>query len=493
MGSNALVGGEMLRLVTAGMYNDPLVLYREYIQNAADSIATLEDGASAVTIKIDVVGSQVTILDDGAGLSPRDAAFRLLAVGSSGKDAAVDRGIHGVGRLSALAFAERVHFTTRSSASEAVTRVSWDGRALRRSNLERYDASAAIEDCTTIRSVSDGAWPSRFFQVEVDGVVRQAASALLNPDAVRRYVGEVCPVPMAESFPFGADIGDFLSAHGGYFTVDVFLDGERGRVERPFREAIPLTDSYGARFERLEKRHIPRVDGDEPAAIVWLAHTPYIGSIPRRLGVRGLRARAGNIQIGSDDVFGHLFLESRFNGWCVGEVHILDRRIVPNARRDYFEPSVHLRNLENHVGAVTQEIGTRCRAASSHRNKLRQVGGEMDWVESARALARSGYLLEGDVRALLARSGERVRQLQRTLGELKVAPSDLGHEDFAFCDGDIQPSSLFSESSSLEGVSRSTRGILQKAFGAMASEMAPDTALEVIESIVRRLSERRTR
>ena len=33
-----LVGGDILSLVTAGMYNNPLAIYREYIQNAADAV-----------------------------------------------------------------------------------------------------------------------------------------------------------------------------------------------------------------------------------------------------------------------------------------------------------------------------------------------------------------------------------------------------------------------------------------------------------------------
>jgi len=62
------------------------------------------------------------------------------------------------------------------------------------------------------------------------------------------------------------------------------------------------------------------------------------------------------MQIGTDRIFEHLFEEPRFNGWCVGEVHILDSRIVPNGRRDYFEPSPHLRNLENQLGAIAQTL-----------------------------------------------------------------------------------------------------------------------------------------
>ena len=35
----SLVGKQMLEIVTIGMYNDPCMVYREYIQNAADAIA----------------------------------------------------------------------------------------------------------------------------------------------------------------------------------------------------------------------------------------------------------------------------------------------------------------------------------------------------------------------------------------------------------------------------------------------------------------------
>ena len=32
------VGGDILSLITSGMYTSPLSVYREYIQNAADSV-----------------------------------------------------------------------------------------------------------------------------------------------------------------------------------------------------------------------------------------------------------------------------------------------------------------------------------------------------------------------------------------------------------------------------------------------------------------------
>ena len=41
------------------------------------------------------------------------------------------------------------------------------------------------------------------------------------------------------------------------------------------------------------------------------------------------RARYGDIQVGESNLFEDSFKEVRFNGWTVGELHVLDRRIVP--------------------------------------------------------------------------------------------------------------------------------------------------------------------
>ena len=109
---------------------------------------------------------------------------------------------------------------------------------------------------------------------------------------------------------------------------------------------------------------IPAIDESSDAAVGWLAHSSYLGAIPKDLGLRGFRAREGNIQIGDEGVFDSLFPEERFNRWCVGEVHIVDPRIMPNGRRDYFEPGPHTRNLENHLEAIIRGIVNRCRKAS---------------------------------------------------------------------------------------------------------------------------------
>ena len=171
-----------------------------------------------------------------------------------------------------------------------------------------------------------------------------------------------------------------------------------------------------------------------------MAHSSYTGAIPKAAAVRGIRARLGNIQIGDESVFDHLFHEDRFNRWCVGEVHILDPHIIPNGRRDYFEPGPHLRNLENHLGPFFRTLSNRCRNSSASRNREKKLLGDISRLEETHFLAKTGYLSteatfdlvkdalqrEAIVRDKMVTAGASPTQLER-LDQIKDQLSNLEH------------------------------------------------------------------
>lgn len=483
MSEDVLVGGDILRLITVGMYDKPLNIYREYLQNAIDSLADFGNSTEAVQVTIEPVQSRIVIRDYGTGLSPEDSVRCLIPIGTSKKTPGVDRGRLGIGRLAALAFAEDVHFTTRTKASEPVTRVSWNANALRSS--ASADARTVIDNCTTVRSLKNDGWPDRFFQVDIDGVTRHSASTLLNHEAVRNYIGEVCPVPMSPSFPLANGIQILLGSYTNRFTINVILNDSDTPVTRPFGRAIPLAGGYSAPFEMLETRLVPQLNSHSPAAIIWLAHTPYVGSISRRLSIRGLRARIGDIQIGSENIFEHLFHETRFNGWCVGEVHIVDSSIVPNARRDYFEIGPHLRNLENHVGAVAHGISAKCRRASSQRNMLRGIETNINLAKSAYDLVTSGYLHPGDADALRSRQRVSLGKIRQAVQQLNGGSSFVKIHELDQYDDLLKSLDVLTKPP--PDVPFGSENTLRSAFGAIADSMPPDTAFDMIKNILRRV------
>ena len=352
----SVVGADVLGLVTSGMYFDPLTVYREYVQNAVDAIESAgigDDGLVTITLAPDE--ARVTIRDNGPGLTLAQAKRALVPIARSEKRGQRLRGFRGIGRLAGLAFAESVAFVTRAGEGAPVVRVVWDGGRLNAGIQTGEPLDRVLDGAVKIDTVSDERYPWRFFEARMVGVSRHAAGAIMNRDAVRQYVGEMCPVPFAPDFRHAKVISRIFEEGSSPFTVTVRLDGEDVCVERPHACSVSVSEHESQDIAGVEEIRVAGVGGRACAALGWIAHTPYRGAITKSWGMRGIRARVGNIQIGGEDVFAHLFSEERYNRWCIGEVHVLEPGIVPNARRDYFQPGVHLRNLEN--GSSAESVG----------------------------------------------------------------------------------------------------------------------------------------
>lgn len=488
--TGSLVGGNILNLVTTAMYNDPLAIYREYIQNAADEFAASGfSKGGKVEIEIDPVDSLVRIRDNGSGLSSRRAVRALVPVAQSEKKQGNYRGFRGIGRLAGLAFADSVAFTTRSRPGEPVTRIIWNGPELRRCIAENMETEQAIRKCVTIETLPGSERPAHFFEVEVGGIGRHAAGLILNREVVRGYVGEVCPVPFGPHFPFASAVQDILPEDAAPLALDVRLDGEPLPITRPFGATIRFPNGKEDNFTRFEKIDVPAPDGIGSAAIGWLAHSSYQGVIPKESRIRGIRVRVGNIQIGDEANFDHLFAEERFNRWCVGELHILDSRIIPNGRRDRFEPGPHVRNLENHVGALARQITSRCREASARRNRNNRLHAVAHELEDMYELIQSGYLSPEGARILAESTMERVQRIRRD-EELQEAYAGESLRKMEALEQRLGSFRAKRGRSPFRGISKLEVATYRKVFQTLA-EVAPSpgVAKELMEAVLSRCLE----
>src|SRR6185312_11925835 len=85
---------------------------------------------------------------------------------------------------------------------------------------------------------------------------------------------------------------------------------------------------------------------------------------------------------------------ARFNAWTMGEIHVLDKRIVPNARRDNFELNHHTYNLVTQIGPVAAQITKRCRTASVARNSALIIRNTVQHIEQRLADVRPAAAAE---------------------------------------------------------------------------------------------------
>jgi hypothetical protein len=424
-----LVGKDILELLTTSMYIDPMSMYREYLQNSADAIdlaqsAGLLRAPGQVEIRMDQSARAVVIRDNGAGLGKEQFVQQLTALGGSKKRGTRARGFRGVGRLAGLAFCQELIFRSRQEGENTVHELRWDSREVR-SSLRSADNSSDLREIVAktvqTRDVPGRSWPPRFFEVELLGVVRHRDDRLLNEDQVAKYLAQVAPVPFSPDFQFGDQIRAFLETHGVRLgTIKLEIAGQ-APILRPHRNCMPMGKSGETRFQELTTIYTPGRDG-QVAAATWILHHDYLGALPSNSLVEGWRFRCGDIQVGDNNLLQTLFPESRFNGWCVAETHVLDPRILPNGRRDHFEQNTFYFDLTNHLAPHAREIAQRCRTSSIARNLVRLIEERLIECQQNVRIIEKGVIADSTAAKLTTKLEGSLDHLQRLSSRAGITP-----------------------------------------------------------------------
>ena len=413
---NIFVGKDVLELLSSSMYINPLAVYREYVQNASDATDDAVDigllqsfDDSLIEINLDHIDRRVVIRDNGTGVSNKDFAARMLSFGASMKRGTNARGLRGVGRLSGLGYVQKLVFRSRSKGDSNVMEAEWNMVAVKRmlaSSDTDINLSTVVNEAVTLRTTRPGDHPAHFFEVELIKPRRIANDKLLNELEISSYVSQVCPCPFSPSFLHRSKVEELLAPHariGQYYRIHI--NGSSDPVYRPYRDEIAYSETKTGRMHgEVSPIRVPKADGDGLAAIGWFVHHDYQGAIPVSKGIRGLRARVGNMQTGNERIFAEVFPEDRFCSWAIGEVHILDERVVPNGRRDAFETSIHLDHIVAHLRLVGTEIARECRLASQRRHRLRtfelgadKVYEKLEVIKQGAVSARYIEAMKGEI------------------------------------------------------------------------------------------------
>ena len=257
---------------------------------------------------------------------------------------------------------------------------------------------AVGQDLAELRRIPAGDFPDRFFQVELRGIIRHRNDQLLSAAAVNSYLAQVGPVPFREDFPFRDKILGHIGAHVRLGNLSVVIGEGSTPVCRPHTSRLEIGAGAFDAFTDVELLNIEGIGG-EPACVGWvLHHGDYRAPCPSPAAVKRKVAMALRqyLQVRDDRMFEELFPESRFNAWSVGELHVIDPRVIPNGRRDYFEQSVHFNNLQTHLTPVAREITRRCRTSSIQRKLSRDFELREITVREKAAIIKQGALSRQD-------------------------------------------------------------------------------------------------
>lgn len=106
------VGAGILNIVTESLYDKPIVVFREYIQNAADALSNVSDSCDNIELAthIWIENNNLCFIDNGTGIEEEKFIERMTEIANSSKVKAKNMGYKGIGRLSGMSYCKKLTF-----------------------------------------------------------------------------------------------------------------------------------------------------------------------------------------------------------------------------------------------------------------------------------------------------------------------------------------------------------------------------------------------
>lgn len=424
--SKIIVGKHVLESLSLGMYSNPFDVFREYIQNATDAIDSayeagiLSKGQGEIVITIKEKSRTISIKDNGIGLSADISVKKLTDVGNSDKDYENNRGFRGIGRLGGLGYVDLLCFKTSAKGEAKSTIIRWDCIRLREllspQNNEKEDIIEVIEEVMTY-DYSDADPSQHFFEVIMEGI-RDPFHDQYTTENIDEYLSMVAPVDFnSQKFPFGTEIKEHFSKMGYAIPTYNICQAQRNKlIYKPYSRSLSTgmqrrtrTNDYVKSIEFISAK---ASDG-KLLYLGWLAITDFSGQIKDE-SLQGIRLRKGNILVGDSTTFSRFFPSEGAvaNKMFAGEVHILHSDIIPNAKRDDFEPGQMYQELAVSLRVWAEKLNKEYRRGTSKiSSAIRTIERELKNQKEIEIQINSGAISSDTKREQLISDLEKVNKL----------------------------------------------------------------------------------
>lgn len=363
------MGLRLLETLTSALYEDPIILFREYVQNSADahhrstdSDPSLEWDDFTTDICIDKEQSSITINDNGFGIAEDEFLSKMTSIGKSDKGKYNDQiGFRGIGRLSGMPFCERLVFTNKVKGLSKCLLFTWYGDKFHELlNQETdHELSTAIGKITTSSEVPyKGDINDHYFRVEIIGY-RDEIKELVNSENFKARLALMLPLKYSPSFTKQEIIKsyyeDFMGEDLDKFSHIIQLNGEI--LYKPYRDNNILESDIV--FWKLQyKGKTKNIPGDK-IGILWFTFNRKVSTNPEGEPY-GILVRSKNMLMGDNNSLADAIIRSKTDyvapfreltqtlRGVYGEMLINSPSLNDNARRDWFKidsASIELRNI----------------------------------------------------------------------------------------------------------------------------------------------------
>ena len=424
-------GASLLETLTSALYADPIVVFREYVQNSVDSFVSIKDTGRdlVVSITIDLSTSSIRINDNGAGIPQEKFQLTMSSLGKSEKQGEFGQiGFRGIGRLAGLAFCDKLIFFNKKHGQrfeldgkryrEVIN--SYDGR---RQSLDKVMQQIALNTTSTTEE-EEG------FRVEMRGVSDELLNLILGRSHKRRKPDATLTAEISEEFvdalrtmlplpyPDNFDKRNVIkNEYRRLFAKElsdsefkVFLNG------RQLYKNVSNIDDRA--FITMPIKIRPDLDNDpEVVGLLWLSFNFVFRSVGRNFGI-AVRSRNMLVQGGA------VFAKEATEGSCAittygqylastkaitGELLLDTTLLSDNSRRDWFRLDANAFQLREQICDVMNGIHRYRYAISKYVNSDNKDDESKQKVFDAyRMIKKSGQSVEdlSQVKDFLARVEE---------------------------------------------------------------------------------------
>lgn len=357
------IGGEVISILTKGMYPDPRDAFREYIQNGID--------ANAREMKIKIRGNSIVIEDNGYGMD--EATMRdAIRVGISEKNPKSDVGFRGIGIYSSFHLCDKLHIYSRYKSNNP-HHLIFDFKAMRDfleqqqtarlkgklSGDQLIDLQSILRNNIELKRLEATEFPNTGTRVEVIGLDPHFFKSLAKFEEVAGYLRQVVPLHFnPKEFKWAKEIENKITGickehRTEFHLVNLILqvNAKTEELYRPYTNELFQEEPIKPRFKEVKTN-------GEFFGVAW----GCLNSTRKKIAdknLRGFLITKQGFAIGKRDSIAKYFGRTTYFDRYIGEIIVVRPDLLPNAPRTDFEISplrTLLHEALNDVGSYYNDI-----------------------------------------------------------------------------------------------------------------------------------------
>ena len=336
------IGGEIISILTKGMYSDSKDALREYVQNSVD--------AKAKNIDIKIRQNNIVVQDNGVGMD-FETMRNAIRLGVSDKNPKNHVGFMGIGIYSSFHICEQLIIYSRMK-DKGPNRISFDFKKMREDLEDQREArfkkeiseeefialQKLLENNITLDTLNNEDFAKNGTRVELIGLEQDFFKSLSKFDELAEYLEKVLPLPYDPRFKWGKIIEEKIIEECKRNNLFFDIVNVKLQVNEEARNLFKPYKDEDFEPEPLHPHFIELKNGNDLFGIAWGCLNKDRAMIKNEKS-RGFLVKKQGFTIGKREDMLEFFGRPVFFNRYVGEIIVLNSKLLPNASRSAFEPS----------------------------------------------------------------------------------------------------------------------------------------------------------